>query len=570
MRVIGLNYGEFNSSACLTENGKLLCAVQEERFNRKKKTKLFPENSLKFILNKSTLKLNDIDACAQAWNPGAKFVNYNPFLSQNRMSREDYFYTVPDNLYKFLDRSKINDYIKMENGGGIPPLYFVQHHRCHAANGFFLSDFNKAAFLTADFQGELECVTRGVGIRNKLEIIDTQWMPHSIGLFYATFTQLLGYKPDNDEWKVMALSAANVDSKKYEKRLSRVVTLLPGGKFELDPTFFTGSTPDQPNLFSEKFFDLLDITSDLNKQNQDQTWQSKVAKAMQNIAEKIIWHVLNDLWKSTKFDNLVLSGGFFMNSVLNGKIVKNTPFKKIFISHSPDDSGNSIGAALYVNHCIYNRPRIKQNTLSNLGPEYNSSEIKNVLKRRSLKYLIVKNPQKKIAELLSKQQVVAIFQGKIEFGDRALGFRSILGDPRNIQTKDIINSMIKYRENYRPFAPAAIVELVDSIFDVEKNYKCDYMEKVVKVRKEWRNKIPAVTHFDGSARLQTVDKKKNNFFYEIIKEFYKITNVPLILNTSFNINGEPIVLTPDDALTTFYNSGLKYLFLDKYLIEKNF
>ncbi len=568
MDIIGLNFGEFNSSACFIRNGKVEIAIQEERFNREKKTKLFPKKSLKYILDISNLKLKEINAFAQSWNPGAKWVNFNPMISKNRFSREEYFYTVADNLYEFIERSP-KDYVIMECGGDLPPIYFVQHHRCHAANAFFLSNFQKAAFLTADWQGELECITKGLGNANNLEVIDTQWLPHSIGLFYATFTQLLGYKPDNDEWKVMALSAVDTNYREYEKRILKTINFLPNGNFELDQTYFTGTLLDQPNLFSEKFFSILDIDIELEKKNKDEIWQCKVAKAMQKVAEKIIWHILNDLWEKTKVDSLVLSGGFFMNSVLNGKVEKNTPFKNVFISHSPDDSGNSIGAALYVNHCILNFPRVKSNTQSNLGPSYSSKEIENSLKRRRIQFKILKNPEKEIAKLLYEENIVAIFQGKIEFGDRALGYRSILGDPRNSKTKDLINSMIKYRESYRPFAPAAIFEKAHEIFEVDKSYICEYMEKVVGVRKEWQKKIPAVTHFDGSARLQTVEKNKNKYFYNVINEFYKLSNIPVVLNTSFNVNGEPIVLSPDDALTTFFNSGLEYLILNKFLITKN-
>jgi carbamoyltransferase len=456
----------------------------------------------------------------------------------------------------------------METGGDMPPIYFVQHHRAHAANAFFLSNFSKAAFLTADWLGELESVTKGIGDGNKLEIIDTQWMPHSLGMYYATFTQLLGYRHDNDEWKVMALSAAQVDSTQFEEKIRSTVKLLPEGRFELDQTYFKGAHVDQPFLYTAKLLRLLDVQDNLEQMNEDENWQYRVAKAMQQVAEIVAWHVLNDLWLKTKCENLVLSGGFFMNSVLNGKITEKTHFKNVYISHSPDDLGNSIGAALYVTHCIFDLPRIDQNQNSNLGPQFESNEIEATLQRRRIKYTKLENPERTIAELLSKGNVVALHQGRMEFGDRALGFRSILGDPRDAETKDTINSMIKYRESFRPFAPATPVEMASKIFDVDDGYRCEYMEKVVSVRSEWREKIPAVTHFDGSARLQTVDGESNPYFYKVIQEFDKLTGVPVVLNTSFNINGEPIVLSPDDAISTFFNSGLQYLVINEFLIKK--
>ena len=290
---------------------------------------------------------------------------------------------------------------------------------------------------------------------------------------------------------------------------------------------------------------------------------------MQRVAEKVIWHILNDLYNRTKTPNLVLSGGFFMNSVVNGKIKDNTKFKNVYISHSPDDSGNSIGAALYLNHCIFDKPRSKSSSKSNLGPNFNSEFIKNVILRRKVVGEKLDKPAKKIAEILAKGKVVALLQGRMEFGDRALGFRSIIADPRNAKMKNKINGMIKYREAYRPFAPATLFEKSHEICDVEKGYLCNYMEKVVQVRKQNYSKLPAVTHFDGSARLQTVCKEDNPYFYSIIQEFEKITDIPVVLNTSFNINGEPIVLSPDDALNTFFNSGLEYLVMEDWLILKN-
>jgi carbamoyltransferase len=567
MRVIGLNHGEFNSSVASCESGKVLTGCAEERFIRQKKTKLFPKNSLNFVLSEMGVDLCNVDAIAQAWNPGAKWVSYNPLISTNRKQREDYFYSLPDHLYNFAKRVPA-DYVKQEIGGDMPPIYYVQHHRCHAANAFFLSEFSKAAFLTADWQGELECITKGFGDGTRLEILDTQWMPHSIGMFYATFTQLLGYAPDNDEWRVMAMSAAQVDASVYEERLNSTVKLLPEGRFELDQTIFTGAYVDQPLLYSSELLKLLDVEGSIDEKNLNYDWQCLVARAMQSVAENIIWHVLDDLYEKTRCENLVLSGGFFMNSVLNGKVLEKTKFKSVYISHSPDDLGNSIGAALYVSHCIHNIPRAAQNNRSDIGPKFSSGEVEECLKRRGIKYRKVLEPETCVAELLSEGNVVALHQGRMEFGDRALGFRSILGDPRKSDMKDKINSMIKYRESYRPFAPATTLDRASSLFHVPADYQCNYMEKVVLVKEEWKERIPAVTHFDGSARLQTVNHSDNPYFYKVITEFDRITGVPVVLNTSFNINGEPIVLSPDDAVTTFFNSGLKYLMINDCLIVK--
>jgi len=569
MKIIGINHGEYNSSAALLKDGLIIAAAPEERFLRQKKTKKFPKNALQFCLSHGEVELTAVDAIVQAWNPGAKWNSYNPSISTNRIKREDYFYTVPDHLFNFIGRKEIPNYVMQKMERGLPPIYYIQHHLCHAANAFFLSPFNEAAVLTADWQGELESVTKGICHGNNIDILDTQWMPHSIGMFYATYTQLLGYQPDNDEWKVMAMSAENVDSTDIENRLLSTITLLDNGRFELDQKYYTGALVDRPNLYSDALLSLLGTSKDnLFDANQDYLWQCKVARAMQRVSEKVIWHTLNDLYEKTKTPNLVLSGGFFMNSVINGKVSDNTKFKNVYISHSPDDLGNSIGAALYLNHCILDKPRLRSSSVSNLGPHFNSDVVESVILRRKIVGEKLSNPAKTIAEILAKGEVVALLQGRMEFGDRALGFRSILADPRSAEMKDKINGMIKYRESFRPFAPATLFEKSHEVCDVERGYSCNYMEKVVQIRKENQLKLPAVTHSDGSGRLQTVRKEDNPFFYSIIQEFEKLTGIPVVLNTSFNVNGEPIVLSPDDALNTFFNSGLEYLVMEDWLIVK--
>ncbi len=568
MKIIGLNFGEFNSSAAGCIKGKIIAGCAEERFIRQKKTKNFPYNSFKFCLKAMKVKFDELSLIAQAWNPGAKWINFNPLISGHRKNREDYFYSLPDHLYNLKNKRTSPDYVIQEIEGKFPKIFYIKHHLCHAANAFFLSNFKRAAFLTADWQGELQSITKGFAHENKIKVIDEQWMPNSIGMFYSTFTQLLGFRPDNDEWKVMAMSAENVDSKELEKKILSTISLLDNGKFELDQSYYTGSLKDQPLLYSKKLVELLSSSSKIKKDKENYIWKCQVAKAMQIVSEKIIWHILNDLYSKTKLPNLVLSGGFFMNCVLNGKVLKNTRFKKIYISHSPDDVGNAIGAALYAYHCILKNNRVINNSKSNIGPSFSNKNIIETLEKRKIQFSIINDPHKKIASFLSKGKIVAINQGKMEFGDRALGFRSILADPRKSDIKDIVNSIIKYREEFRPFAPSILSSKVNKVFDVRKEYECGYMEKVVWVKPEWKEKIPGVIHFDGSARAQTVKKIDNPYFYKIIEEFENLTDIPLVLNTSFNINGEPIVLTPDDALNTFFNSGLEILLLNNVLIQK--
>lgn len=569
MIVLGLNHGEINSSAAIVKDGKLIAAAPEERFNRKKFTKDFPAGATRFCLEELGIELKDCDFVAQAWNPLAHQNVFNPFISGNRINREDYFYSISDNLFNITTR-KPKEWVLMQypEETGMPPVYFIQHHRTHAANAFYLSPFENAAILTADYRGEFETVTMCKGTGNKIEVLQTLEMPHSLGMVYATYTQLLGYKPDNDEWKVMALSAYDIDCEKEYNTIRSTIKLTDNGLFELDQSYYKGAVVTQPNLYTEKL--KLAMGGRVGKKGEvPEEWHIKIAKAMQRVSEDISTHMLTHLHKITGCDNVAVSGGFFMNSVYNGKITSVTPFKKIYIPYAPTDSGNSMGAALYVAHHIQNQPRVYQENPSNIGPGYTNEEIEAVLKRRKIKYTKVENKAKAVAELLSKGNIVSFFNSRMEFGDRALGCRSILGDPRDASMKDKINAVIKYREAYRPFAPSILADRVEEFFEVEKGFTCDYMEKVVPFKEEKKVLVPAVVHFDGSGRVQTVQKTTNPDYYNLIAEFEKITGVPIVLNTSFNINGEPVVLTPDDALNTLFNSGLEHLFLSDYYVTKN-
>lgn len=565
--ILGLNHGEFNSSVAILKNGKLVAGAPEERFNREKKTKRFPIRATEYCLKEARISLKDCTYIAQAWNPGEYWQKFNPLFSGIRIKREDYFYTIPDNLYNLTERTPPKWTVMNLANNSIPPIYYVRHHLAHAANAFFLSQFKKAAILTCDWRGEFESTTLGIGKGNEIEILASQKIPHSLGMFYSAYTELLGYKKDSDEWKVMALSAFNVDPSEYVEKIRSTIKLIDDGLFELDQSYYQGALLEKPKVYTQKLVNLLGEREGIKGEEPDE-WHFSVAKAMQIVAEEVASHMLNHLYKMTKTENLVLGGGFFMNSVYNGKITKMTPFKNIYISYAPADLGNSIGAALYVAHCIHKEKRDFSRHTSYIGPSFTDSKIRKTLERRKINFTKLQKPQKEIAKLLSKDNIVAFFNGRMEFGERALGNRSILADPRKKDTKDKINAIIKYREMYRPFAPAVLAEKAHIYFEIPKNYSSDYMEKVVPIKEKYYKKLPAVTHVDGSGRLQTVRKENNNTFYSIIKEFEKLTDFPVVLNTSFNLNGEPIVLSPDDALNTFFNSGLTHLIMGKFHVQK--
>ena len=569
MIIIGLNSHEINSSSAIIKNGKILFGSCEERFNRLKLYNQFPFKSISYFLNKNNLNLESIHSIAQSWNPSSYLTSFNPLLSSKRIKREDYFYTIPDNILRLTNKKRtefIDNYVRMDFGNKkLPKFYFIQHHMAHAANSFFLSNFNESAILTCDFRGEFETTTMCTGKGNSIKKIKSFEMPDSLGMFYSAFTEYLGYKPDSDEWKVMALSAYKNKDKTYNKKIKKLFTLLPGGEVKFNKDYFRGNDQSKPNLYTPNFIKLFG-KNDKYVNTKFSDWHISIASALQDASEKIALHFINWLQKKTKLKKLALGGGFFMNSVINGKILENSDFQELYIPYAPSDAGNSIGAALYLNHCIYNKPRNKINNSSLIGPTYSKKEIEKILINRKIKFTKSKQIKKDIANLIIKYGFVGYFSGSSEFGDRALCNRSILGDPRYEKIKNMINSSIKYRESFRPFAPVITKNEASKYFEVDKNYSCDYMEKVIKIKKKYAKKLAAICHADNSARLQTLEQRNNIF--GALKEFEKITGYPIFLNTSLNVAGEPMVLSPEDAITTFYKSGLKVMIIEDYVIIK--
>ena len=567
MKIIGINSGEFNSSACLLVNGKVVYAVQEERLIREKFTKKFPTKSIQKCLDFINLDISQIDYISVGWNPSAHMKKFNPIISGNRTFREYNLYTISDNLLSFSDRDAGN-YTVITHDKSFPKIYHINHHVSHASNAYYLSNYNNAAILTCDFKGENQCTTWGYASKNKLKILDSQNLPNSLGLLYATFTSLLGYKADSDEWKVMAMSAYKINCSADVKKIKKLYKLEKNGKLLLDQKFFGINHLGNTNyLITKDLKDLFNI-KEIKYESTPNSKTIKIAKALQICSEEIALHMLKHLYKIPKCKNVVLGGGFFLNSVLNGKIEKKTNFKKSYISFSPSDTGNSIGSALYLYHHIKNKRLNQSYTSPLIGPKYDNKSVLRSLKRRNIKFVKIKNFAKEVAESCSNGLIVGYFRNQLEFGDRSLGCRSILADPRSEIMKSKINLSIKYRENYRPFAPSVKSEKSHIFFDHDKDYKCNFMEKVIKVRKKYVNKLKAITHIDHTARVHTVEKKENSDFYKILNEFEKLTGFPILLNTSFNINGEPIVCAPDDAISTFYNSKIDVLIIGDYKIEK--
>jgi carbamoyltransferase len=367
----------------------------------------------------------------------------------------------------------------------------------------------------------------------------------------------------------MALSAYATDKRmneEYYKKIRGLVSVDNNGTFEMDLSFFMHFLQDQSGYSSSKLIQLIGPTRENNDELTERHYA--IAHAVQKVTEDILTQMLNWLYEQTGLERVTVSGGTFMNSLFNGKIRDKTDFKEVFISSCPDDIGTSIGAALYVyNHLLGNKKRYVQKH-NYYGPEFSNNEVRETLDRYKVKYESVDNITEYTAKLLAEGYLIGWFQGRMEYGERALGNRSILADPRDSSMKDKINAAVKYRESFRPFAPSILYEKTGEYFEIPDSVGVPFMEQICKVKKEKQEEIPAVVHKDGTGRLQTVKKDINARFYDLIKSFYGITGVPVVLNTSFNLNGEPIVCSPNDAIRTFYTCGLDYLVMGNYVIKK--
>ena len=562
--IIGLNALGFNTSACIMINGKILAAVEEERINREKKTRLFPEKSIEFCLKKANLKFRDIDHIAISWNPLINLEKFNKNISSNNSYLPNILHSSINYLIKNKKINKENMSTNFKVDGKEIKIHFIQHHTCHASNVFF-SNYKNAAVYTVDAFGENETSTLSLYKNSKLKKINKTFFPNSLGSFYSTFTEFCGFKPQSEEWKLMGASAY-FRNEKIIKKINNLVTLKKNGSFELDLNYFNHYQFHRPNYFNQKLINYIGTRPRDPYSKKMKKIYYEIAYAAQNTFEKIYFHQIKYLYKISKVKNLVIAGGCALNCLANGKIKKETGFSNIFISPVPDDSGACLGAASYLFKIILNKKNKVKLSNYYLGPSFNSTEVKKTLNKYQISYTISNNPEKSAATDIANGKVIAWFQGGLEFGDRALGNRSILADPRNPKIKDIVNLKIKFREKFRPFAPSIIENQAQNYF--EDFQKSEYMELALKFKSSRKKIIPGVVHVDGTGRLQTVNLKYNQRFYKLIKEFQKISGEPMVLNTSFNVQGEPMVCSIDDAIKNFYLSGLDKLFICDIEITK--
>lgn len=572
MYILGINAFHGDSSACIIKDGELIVATEEERFRRIKHWAGFPVQAIRFCLQEAGIGLNEVDYITISRDPRAhlfskiKRVIMNPFLWKSALNR-------------YKNRSRIAGLQEMlcevfhvDKFAFRPQIYFIEHHRSHLASAFFVSPFSEAAILSIDGFGDFSSLMSAYGKGNQIQVLQSVQFPHSIGVFYTAMTQYLGFPHYGDEYKVMGL--APYGKPRYMKEMESIIQKTSEGLFRLNLRYFVhhisgvsmtweGGAPHIEPLYSDA---LTESLGPARKKEEPLTQHHKdIAASVQKATEEIIFHILKHLYEKTHSDNLCVAGGVAQNSVANGKIRKNTPFKRVYIPPAGHDAGTAMGAAYYLYNQILRHDRIAPLMHAYTGASYSKEEIEEILKTNQLSYSYKEDDTLLpwLASQLAEGKVVGWFQGRAEFGPRALGHRSILADPRRPDAKDLLNLKIKRRESFRPFAPSILADYVDEYFaDAD---EVPFMEKVYPIRKEKQAIIPAVTHVDGTGRLQTVPR--GNRYYRLIDEFRKITGVPVLLNTSFNEN-EPIVNSPQEAIDCFLRTQMDILVLENYVLER--
>ena len=590
--ILGISAFYHDSAACLLRDGEIIAAAQEERFTRKKHDPSYPKNAIQFVLDYAKLKLNDVDQIVFFEKPFLKFERlletYVAFAPKGFLSFSKAMpLWIKEKLFqKNLLFNKLKEHDK--NYKSDENIFFSDHHLSHAASAFFPSPFEEAVVLTADGVGEWATTTVAVGKGNELDIKKEIHFPHSLGLLYSAFTYYTGFKVNSGEYKLMGL--APYGNPNYENKIRELIDIKEDGTFRLNQKYFnyaTGLTMTNHhfhNLFGQKPRD--------PKNEKLTQFHMDIASSIQKVTEEIMVKLAKSIRNEYGISNLCLAGGVALNCVANGKILKEKIFDNIWIQPAAGDAGGSLGAALALWHIDQGNKRIVNQSDnmrgSYLGSEFSQDQIEKELKSVGANFDIFdyENLIKKTSDYLSNEKAIGWFQGRMEFGPRALGARSILADPRSDKMQKNLNLKVKYRESFRPFAPSILREDLSEWFNMKVdspymllvadiNFKkkigmTDIQKKLFGIDKLniKRSEIPAVTHVDYSARIQTVSKSTNKYYYDLISKFKEITACPIIVNTSFNVRGEPIVNTPTDAFNCFMGTELDYLVIGNCILDK--
>ena len=574
MYILGLNAYHADSSAAIFKDGILIAATEEERFRRIKHWAGFPSEAVKFCLKEAGITLKEVDHICIGRDPKAKFWKKVVFVLSSIGKKNTLLSDRLKNSKKVASlEAELTTISELPEGEIKPKIINVEHHRCHLASAFFASPFDEAAILSIDGSGDFTTTMIAVGRGNQIEVLDSVDFPVSAGLFYTAFTQYLGFPHYGDEYKVMGL--APYGKPIYAKEVRAIFQFKSNGLFDWDKAYFANTTeikldysthvPLISTLYGNKMIEVFGPArlpaEELEQRHKD------LAASIQLVCEELILHILNHLQKRTGLKNICMAGGVAQNSVANGKILEKTAFEHLYIPSAGHDAGISMGSALYAYNHILKQNRKPPVFSAYTGSKFSNEEIEIFLNQRGIKYQRLDDDAlyEKITAKLIEPGVVGWFSGRAEFGPRALGARSIIADPRNSKAKDLLNSKIKRRESFRPFAPSILKEYVGEYF--EKIEDVPFMEKVFPIKNDKQKEIPAVTHVDGTGRLQTVSKEVSPRYYALIDKFREKTGVPILLNTSFNEN-EPIVNTPAEALDCFLRTQMDMLVLENCLIER--
>ena len=588
--ILGISAFYHDSAAAIVVDGRIVAAAQEERFTRIKHDPAFPKNAVDYCLAEAGVSYDEIDYVGFYDKALVTFERLlETFLAVAPRGFGSFCKAIPVWLKQKLRLPKL---IRQELGGKYKRrIIFAGHHESHAASAFFPSPFEEAAILTLDGVGEWSTATTGVGSKNRIDLQHELRFPHSLGLLYSAFTSFCGFKVNSGEYKLMGLAPYG-NPKFVDLIRDQMMDLKPDGSFRLNMKYFDYCHGNR--MPSRKFEELFGVPFRQSESTLTQDYMD-IAASIQKVTEEIALRLTRDLQSRTGQKNLVMAGGVALNCVANGRLLRETDFDNIWIQPAAGDAGGALGVALLVWHQLLNNNRAVEKpdaqSGSYLGPSFSSDEIEAVLKPANAIYQSYSDESElcdRVAELLASENVVGWFQGRMEFGPRALGGRSILGDARSKDMQSVMNQKIKFRESFRPFAPSILRDHVHEYFETRKNEDSPYMLLVADVKKEHRlelsdveqanegidllnltrSTIPAITHVDFSARIQTVDSERHGRYYDLLKAFHKKTNSPVLINTSFNVRGEPIVCTPEDAYRCFLATDMDVLVLENCVLLK--
>ena len=576
MYILGLNAYHGDSAACIFRDGELIAATEEERFRRIKHWAGFPSLAIEFCLKEAGITIDQVDYITVSRDPKANFSKkvWHVITHPQKFGAILDRFTNNRKIFNLADDFKTH--LGIDTNALNQKIINIEHHHSHIASAFFASPFDESAILSIDGFGDFSSAMLAYGKGNEIKVISKVTFPHSIGIFYTAMTQFLGFPYYGDEYKVMGL--APYGEPMFLDKLKDIIIIKTNGLFELNTSYFThvsqgvdmswdNGAPFIGPLYSSKLIKYFGPARDkgepLTQVHKD------LASSVQKITEEVIFNALTHLHKITGCENICITGGVAQNSVANGKVTRNTPFKHIYIPAAGHDAGTSMGSALYHYNANLKKPRLTPIYNAFTGSCFTMEEIIRLLDEKKVTYEIASTHEElynKVTDQLINSGVVGWFQGRAEFGPRALGGRSILADPSRKDAKDLINNKIKRRESFRPFAPSILEEYVNEYFEITD--KVPFMEKVFPIRQEKRTMIPAVTHVDGTGRLQTVSKDYTPKYYGLIDTFRKKTGIPLLLNTSFNEN-EPIVNTPNEALDCFLRTQMDMLVMENVIVKRS-